>query len=139
MLSYITAFFLALILHELGHAAASYACGVKIYEFGLGWGRKLFGFRIREVDYVVRVLPVGAYVRLDMSGLQLRPIGQQVLVLLGGIIINLVAAMTTGNTRFSIMNFLLAGTNILPLYQQDGWKCGMVMLRALLHRKNPGS
>ena len=136
MLSYITAFFLALMLHELGHAVASYACNVKIYEFGLGWGRRLFGFRIREVDYVVRVLPVGAYVRLDMSELQLRPIAQQVLVLLAGIIVNLVAGITTGNTRFSIMNFLLAGTNILPLYQQDGWKCGMVMLRAVLNRKS---
>jgi hypothetical protein len=34
------------------------------------------------------------------------------------------------------MNFLLAATNILPLYQQDGWKCGMVMLRGILQRKS---
>jgi hypothetical protein len=34
------------------------------------------------------------------------------------------------------MNFLLASTNILPLYQQDGWKCGMVMLRHILRRKS---
>jgi Zn-dependent protease len=34
------------------------------------------------------------------------------------------------------MNFLLAATNILPLYQQDGWKCGMVTLRSVLRRKS---
>ena len=34
------------------------------------------------------------------------------------------------------MNFLLAATNILPLYQQDGWKCGMVLLRNVLGRKS---
>ncbi len=85
---------------------------------------------------MVRLLPIGAYVRLDMSELQLRPLGQQVLVLMAGISVNVLAATTTGNTRFSIMNLLRAGTNILPLYQQDGWKCGMVLLRAVLHRKS---
>jgi hypothetical protein len=35
------------------------------------------------------------------------------------------------------MNYLLAATNILPLYQQDGWKCGMIILRATMRRKSP--
>ncbi len=72
-----------------------------------------------------------------MSELQLRPLGQQVLVLMAGISVNVLAATTTGNTRFSIMNLLRAGTNILPLYQQDGWKCGMVLVRAYFNRKSP--
>ena len=136
MLFYVPYFLAALLLHEIGHVAAAYACRVTISEFGLGWGRKLFGFRINQIDYSIRLLPLGAYVRLDMNELQRRPLAQQVLVLLAGIIVNLVAATATGGTRFSGMNFLLAATNILPLYQQDGWKCGMVMLRAVLRRKS---
>ena len=136
MLSYVLYFLAALLLHEIGHVAAAYACRVTISEFGLGWGPKLFGFRIKQVDYTVRVLPLGAYVRLDMSEFQQRPLSQQVLVLLAGIIVNLVAATATSGTGFSEMNFLLAATNILPLYQQDGWKCGMVMLRGTLRRKS---
>jgi hypothetical protein len=58
-------------------------------------------------------------------------------VLLAGIIANLVAGVATGGTHFSLMNYLLAATNILPLYQQDGWKCGMVMLRGTKRRKSP--
>jgi hypothetical protein len=85
---------------------------------------------------MLRVLPFGAYVRLDLEQLQQSPLGQQVLVLLAGIIVNLVAASATAGTKFSTMNFLLAATNILPLYQQDGWKIGMVMLRGLLQRKS---
>jgi len=135
-LSYVLCFLAALLLHELGHFAAAWACRVSITEFGVGWGRKLVSFNVRGVDYMVRLLPVGAYVRLDLRELQMRPLGQQVLVLLAGIIVNLVAASATGGTRFSVMNFLLAATNILPLYQQDGWKCGMVMLRGLLRRKS---
>lgn len=127
---------MALLLHEAGHFAAARACNVTISEFGLGWGRRLLGFRLNGVDYLIRILPVGAYVRLDLNELQRRPLSQQVLVLLAGIVANLVAATLTGGTRFSVMNFLLAATNILPLYQQDGWKCGMVMLRGILRRKS---
>jgi len=100
-------------------------------------GRQLFAFRWREIDFGVRLLPIGAYVRFDLNGLQRRPLTQQILILLAGIIANLVAAAATSGTRFSLMNFLLAATNILPLYQQDGWKCGMVMLRSALGRKSP--
>ncbi|HXM35360.1 MAG TPA: site-2 protease family protein [Pyrinomonadaceae bacterium] len=136
MLSNISYFLLALLLHECAHLVAARVCGVTITEFGLGWGRKLFGFRWQGIDFGVRLLPVGAYVRFDLNELEQRPLAQQVLILLAGIIANLVAATVTSGTRFSLMNFLLAATNILPLYQQDGWKCGMVMLRSVLGRKS---
>jgi membrane-associated protease RseP (regulator of RpoE activity) len=135
-LSYSICFLAALLLHEIGHFAAARACGVSITEFGVGWGSKVAGIRILGVEYLIRILPMGAYVRLNLSELQMRPLGQQVLVLLAGIIVNLVAASATAGTKFSTMNYLLAATNILPLYQQDGWKCGMVMLRGILQRKS---
>jgi membrane-associated protease RseP (regulator of RpoE activity) len=129
-------FFGALLIHELGHLAAARVCRVPATEFGLGWGRKLFGLHFGGVEYKLHALPVGAYVRLDIAELQRRPLSQQVLVLLAGIIVNLLAAALAIGTPFGTLNLLLAATNLLPLYQQDGWKCGMVMLRALLRRKS---
>jgi hypothetical protein len=82
-------------------------------------------------------LPLGAYVRFDVAELQKRKLKQQILVFMAGIIGNLIAASLSAGTPFSLMNYLLAATNILPLYQQDGWKCGMVMLRAILHQRSP--
>lgn len=136
LLTTICLFLLALLLHEFAHLIAARACRVTITEFGLGWGQQLFAFRWRQINFGVRLLPVGAYVRFDLNELQQRPLAQQVLILLAGIIANLVAGVVTSGTRFSLMNFLLAATNILPLYQQDGWKCGMVMLRGVLGRKS---
>jgi membrane-associated protease RseP (regulator of RpoE activity) len=136
LVSYLFAFIIALLIHELGHLAAARVCRVPATEFGLGWGRKLYGFHFDGVEYKLHALPVGAYVRLDMLELQRRSLSQQVLVLLAGIIVNLVAAALTLGTPFGTINLLLAATNLLPLYQQDGWKCGMVMLRALLRRKS---
>jgi membrane-associated protease RseP (regulator of RpoE activity) len=136
LISYLLYFLIALLIHELGHLTAARLCRVPVTEFGLGWGRKLFGFQFGGVEYKLHALPVGAYVRLDMAELQRRPLSRQVLVLLAGIIVNLVAAALAAGTLFGTLNLLLAATNLLPLYQQDGWKCGMVMLRALLRRKS---
>jgi len=136
LISYLLSFFVALLIHELGHLAAANLCAVPASEFGLGWGRKLYGFRSGSVEYKLHALPIGAYVRLDIAELQRRALSQQVFVLLAGIIVNLIAAAITAGTPFGTMNLLLAATNVLPLYQQDGWKCGMVMLRALLQRKS---
>jgi membrane-associated protease RseP (regulator of RpoE activity) len=129
-------FALAMLLHELGHLAVARVCRVPAHELGLGWGRALWEFQVGDVHYRLHALPVGAYVRLDMRRLQERPLDQQVFTLLAGIIVNLCAAALTSGSMFSLMNLLLATTNLLPLYQQDGWKCGIVILRRLLRRKS---
>jgi len=136
--TYALCFVLALLIHEGAHSLAAYACRVSISEFGFGWGPKVFGVRLRNVEYIFRALPFGAYVRFDLIELQERPLRQQVLVMMAGIIGNLLAALLPISPSFTLMNYLLAATNILPLYQQDGWKCGMLMLRGLLNRKSAG-
>lgn len=136
MLSYSLCLVAALFIHELGHLVAARACCVPVKEFGLGWGRKILGFRFGEIEYRLHALPIGAYVRLDIEELQRRPLSQQALVLLAGVIVNLLAAAMSGANRFAAINLILAATNLLPIYQQDGWKCGIVMLRAILKRSN---
>ena len=136
LVTYIVSFVLALLIHEACHCLAAYACRVSTSEFGFGWGPKLLGMRVRNVEYTIRALPLGAYVRLDLVQLQTRPLQQQILVLMAGVIGNIIAASLPLSSGFTLMNYLLAATNILPLYQQDGWKCGMIMLRAILGRKS---
>ena len=136
IVTYVLCFAAAMLIHELGHLVAARACLVPASELGLGWGPKVYGFRAGGVEYKLCAVPAGAYVRLNMEELQRRPLVQQVVVLLAGVIVNLVAAALAEGTAFGTMNLLLAATNLLPLYQQDGWKCGMVMLRALMARRS---
>ena len=136
LVSYGLYFLAAIFIHELGHLVAARVCAVPVMEFGLGWGRKVLSFRLGTVECNLHALPIGAYVRLDMTELQRRPLSQQALVMLAGVNVNLVASSLTAGTRFSAVNLLLAATNLLPLYQQDGWKCGMLMLRGLLRRRS---
>jgi membrane-associated protease RseP (regulator of RpoE activity) len=103
---------------------------------GLGLGPKLFSFRIGSVRFSLRAIPVASFVRLDSTVLKQRPIIEQLTVHLGGIVFNIAAGLLTYGTIFSWLNFLLAAGNILPLYQHDGWKCGVVLMRAWLRRQS---
>jgi membrane-associated protease RseP (regulator of RpoE activity) len=127
---------LAMIVHELGHLLAARACGVAASELGLGMGPKLAGFRLGSIRFSLRALPIGSFVMLDGTALKQRSVQAQLLVHLAGIIFNLIAGVLTYGTTFGWLNFLLAAGNILPLYQHDGWKCGVVIMRALMQRKS---
>lgn len=127
----------ALVLHEMGHFVAARACRIQITQAGLGWGPRLFGFQVKGVDYQLRLLPLGAYIRMDMAGLQKRPLFQQLFVLLAGIAVNFVLAAVTWGTFFGTFNLVLAVGNLFPFYQQDGWKSGMVIFRRIFKRTSP--
>ena len=127
---------IAMVLHELGHLAAARRCGIAASEVGLGMGPKLFAVHVGSVRLSIRLLPIGSFVMLDGAALQERSVRQQLLVHFGGIILNVVAGLMTYGTMFGWLNLLLAAGNILPLYQHDGWKCGVVIMRALLQRKS---
>jgi membrane-associated protease RseP (regulator of RpoE activity) len=134
--SIIVATTLAMIVHELGHFFAARTCKVACSELGLGFGPKLLGFRVGNTRLNLRALPLGSFVRLDGTALKARPVQQQLFVHLGGILFNIIAGLATYGTVFGWVNVLLAAGNLLPLYQHDGWKCGLVFMRWLLQRNS---
>jgi membrane-associated protease RseP (regulator of RpoE activity) len=125
---------ISLILHEIGHVFAAHLCRVSVNQVGLGCGPKLIDVHIHGVDYQLRLLPIGAYIRMDMAGLQTRPLAQQLVVLLAGIVVNLILGVLAWGSFFGTLNMALAFTNLLPVYQQDGWKMGIVICRHVFGR-----
>lgn len=126
----------AMIVHELGHLLAARLCRVPASELGIGLGPRLAGFSVAGIRFNLRAIPVASFVRLDGTALKEKSMRAQLLVHLGGIIFNIAAGLLTYGTTFGWLNLLVAGGNILPLYQHDGWKCGVVIMRALLRRKS---
>ena len=127
---------LAMIIHELGHLVAARACRVSASELGLGMGPRLISFRLGSFRFSLRAIPIASFVMLDGTALKERSVRAQLFVHLGGIIFNVVAGLLTYGTMFGWFNMLIAGGNLLPLYQHDGWKCGVVIMRALMQRKS---
>jgi len=86
-----------LVLHEFGHFIVAKKFGVKVEEFGVGYPPRLFGKKIGETIYSINLLPFGAFVRVpqvdgeetsieESQVFEKKPMGQKVMVLLGGVV-----------------------------------------------------
>ncbi len=58
-------FELIILIHEGGHFVAAKLSGVKVNEFALGMGPKLFSFTKGETKYSFRLLPIGGYCSME--------------------------------------------------------------------------
>lgn len=51
-------------IHELGHFMVAKKVGIYVFRFSIGFGKRLFGFRIKETDYCISAIPFGGYVKM---------------------------------------------------------------------------
>ena len=51
-------------LHELGHYMTAKRAGMKVTEFFIGFGPKLWSFQRGETEYGLKLIPAGAYVKI---------------------------------------------------------------------------
>jgi len=54
----------AVFVHELGHYLVARWCGLKIEAFAVGFGPKIFGWTKNGIEYSMRWIPAGGYVKL---------------------------------------------------------------------------
>lgn len=93
-------------IHELGHFLAAKISKVKVYEFALGLGPKLFSFIKGGVEFRLNILPIGGYVKIlgegdevvdkklekSFENLKNKPKYVQIFVMLAGIMMNILLA-----------------------------------------------
>jgi membrane-associated protease RseP (regulator of RpoE activity) len=67
----VVALIVMIFLHELGHYLAAKRAGMKVTEFFIGFGPRIWSYRRGEVEYGVKAIPAGAYVKIiGMSNLE---------------------------------------------------------------------
>jgi len=94
-----------IMLHEAGHYFTAKRAGMKVTEFFLGFGPRVWSFRRGETEYGVKAIPAGGYVRIvGMSNLEdIDPeeeprtfrhgtFGNRLTVILAGVSVNLILA-----------------------------------------------
>jgi regulator of sigma E protease len=54
-----------IIIHELGHFIAARLAGIKVLEFSIFMGPKLFSIKRGETVYSIRAIPIGGYVKME--------------------------------------------------------------------------
>lgn len=108
-------FGILIFFHELGHFAVAKAVGIKVHEFSMGFGPKLFGVTRSDTIYNLRLLPLGGFVR--MAGMD--PEEEEVEAGKGfndKTILQRVAVITAG----PLMNFLLAAVLLAFIFMLQG-------------------
>src|ERR671918_2644796 len=64
ILLFVLGIFLMILAHEAGHFVTARAFGIKVEEFFIGFGPRLWSFRRGETEYGLKALPLGGYVRI---------------------------------------------------------------------------
>ncbi len=64
MLFFAVGVLVSVFLHELGHFVTARMTGMKATQFFIGFGPRLWSFHRGETEYGVRLLPLGAFVRI---------------------------------------------------------------------------
>lgn len=63
-LLFVAGLIVSVFLHEVGHFASARRSGMKVTQFYMGFGPRVFSFKRGEVEFGVRALPIGAFVRI---------------------------------------------------------------------------
>lgn len=93
-----------ILVHEFGHFAAAKFFRVRVEQFAIGFGKRLFGVRRGETDYRLNLLPLGGYVKMsgenpleartgDPGEFMSHPRWQRFIIALAGPFMNVVLAV----------------------------------------------
>lgn len=52
-------------IHEGGHFLVAKKCGIKVNEFAIGFGPKIWSKQGKETLYAIRLIPLGGFVNME--------------------------------------------------------------------------
>ncbi len=123
----ILALVVMIFLHELGHYITAKAAGMKVTEFFIGFGPRIWSFHRGETEYGLKAIPAGAYVKvIGMTQLEevdpseedrtyrSKPYWRRMSVAVAGSTMHFALALVT-------LTIVIASTGIT---QEDNWNVG---------------
>ncbi len=117
-------FGLLVFIHELGHFAVAKWVGIKVYEFSLGFGPRLVGFKKGDTAYNLRLFHLGGFVRMagmdpqeegyeaEENGFNKKSVWQRIGVILAGPLMNFVLAVILLGIIYGVQGLPMPTTQV---------------------------
>jgi membrane-associated protease RseP (regulator of RpoE activity) len=78
VLAFIIALLLSVMIHEFGHYITAKKYGMRVSEFFLGFGKRLWSFTRGETEFGIKAIPAGGYCRIEgMTATDEMPPGEE--------------------------------------------------------------
>jgi membrane-associated protease RseP (regulator of RpoE activity) len=65
ILAFVVALLLSVMIHEFGHYLTARHFGMRISEFFVGFGRRIWSYQRGETEFGVKAIPAGGYCKID--------------------------------------------------------------------------
>jgi len=123
------------LIHEAGHFFVAKKLGIKVEEFGFGLPPRIWGIKKGETLYSINLLPIGGFVKLygeDEAGagkirstknepritdtsraFYARPIWQRALVIVAGVLMNFILAVSIITYFFGVSGVQIPGDKVI--------------------------
>jgi len=78
ILAFVVALLLSVMIHEFGHYLTAKRYGMKVSEFFLGFGTRLFSQQRGETEFGIKAIPAGGYCKIEgMTPGDVMPVGEE--------------------------------------------------------------
>ncbi len=105
-------FGILIFIHEFGHFITAKMFKVKVNEFALGMGPKLFSFGKGETTYSLRLLPIGGYVSMegetedseDPRAFRKQKVWKRIIICSAGVVMNFILGLAIAISLVAVNN-----------------------------------
>ncbi len=117
---------LLIIVHEFGHMYAAIKRGVQVDVFAIGFGKTIYSFKRKNIEYKINILPFGGYVSLlgednedhgVPGSLSVASPISKIIITGAGVVMNFILGIVFLFIFLVIVNFKFYYSNIIPNFK----------------------
>ncbi|CAN2208117.1 COG0750 Predicted membrane-associated Zn-dependent proteases 1 [Candidatus Nanopelagicaceae bacterium] len=108
IIAFVLALLTSVMFHELGHFLTARKFGMRVSEFFVGFGRRIWSITRGETEYGIKAIPAGGYCRIEgMTPTDVMPAGEEARAFIGASSMKKLIVLGAGSTAHFILGFLL--------------------------------
>jgi membrane-associated protease RseP (regulator of RpoE activity) len=108
IIAFVLALLTSVMFHELGHFLTARKFGMRVSEFFVGFGRRIWSITRGETEYGIKAIPAGGYCRIEgMTPTDEMPPGEESRAFIKASSLKKLIVLGAGSTAHFILGFLL--------------------------------